>query len=776
MSTSSKKLRTFFVGYWPFILIIVLSLPLLARLFKVGFWVSDDGLYHLYRVAELARYVQDGIFFPRWFGEFSFGYGAPVFVFYNPLSYYLALPAAPFGLLSATKFAMAMSLILSAFAMFCYARKHASWMNALLAALVYIYLPYRLVDLYYRAAFAEHVAFIWFPLILLTTDRLAAATLRERESKRLTEERWLIKHVLLDMVLLALMWAGLVLTHSFNALMFAPFFAIYLLWISLRLRSTRTMLYTFCSGVLTLGLTAFFWIPLMVESQFSGLGREGVSSGYGYRNHLTGISDLVGSLVYDYSTGALDPNYYYAIGVVPLILLITGLTVALYRLGWRKHSASRADPYATALPRDEVALFGALTALIALFMCTQAAQPTWDALAPMLSKMLYPWRYLSIATFGISISTLALPFEAIAGRYRERKKGAIMGIMFITGIVLLLGLAALPSLNPQQLAMANNDVSPENFWAFDREMGQVGSTWAGEFIPLGVTEQRWALGRGPVTPSAGPSIMAPTATLESVRPDWLTLTAEHNQAWTLRYHAFFFPGWQIRVDGSPVPTMASGDMGLVTAQIPAGSHRIDIRFEATLVRTLSKWITWLSFAVVCLLLILFVVRKYGRRWALWFSLIAIILLAVSAWGGPPPSKAYSQSAFTNLEDQALLIGAFQDQRSYRPGEQAQITLVWLALAQTDQTYKTFVHLLGTDGGVLAQHDGDPGGGFTPTTRWQPGEIILDRHEFTLPSDLPPGNYALKAGMYEFHEGIFRNLMADPPSPDQRINLEPIEIR
>ena len=89
------------------LLLSLLTLPVLSWLLQPGFWASGDGLHHLYRVDELARYMQQGVLFPRWFGEFSFGYGAPVFIFYNPLSYYLALPLTPFGARAGTKAAMA---------------------------------------------------------------------------------------------------------------------------------------------------------------------------------------------------------------------------------------------------------------------------------------------------------------------------------------------------------------------------------------------------------------------------------------------------------------------------------------------------------------------------------------------------------------------------------------------------------------------------------------------------------------------------------------------
>src|SRR5688572_12640814 len=60
-----------------------------------------DGPNHLYRAALLARHIQHGDFYPRWFSDLHYGFGAPVLNYYAPLSYYLLvglyafIPALP---------------------------------------------------------------------------------------------------------------------------------------------------------------------------------------------------------------------------------------------------------------------------------------------------------------------------------------------------------------------------------------------------------------------------------------------------------------------------------------------------------------------------------------------------------------------------------------------------------------------------------------------------------------------------------------------------------
>jgi hypothetical protein len=131
----------------------------------------------------------------------------------------------------------------------------------------------------------------------------------------------------------------------------------------------------------------------------------------------------------------------------------------------------------------------------------------------------------------------------------------------------------------------------------------------------------------------------------------------------------------------------------------------------------------------------------------------------------------------NLEDTAELLAFTTDQTAYHPGDEATVTLYWRSLRTPDQDYKTFVHL--TDAAATqqpSQHDGDPGGGFTPTTRWLPGELVPDAHPLALPTDLAPGRYLLWAGMYE-HDTV-RNLAvrsSEAPTADNRVLLGEIEV-
>lgn len=82
------------------------------------------------------------------------------------------------------------------------------------------------------------------------------------------------------------------------------------------------------------------------------------------------------------------------------------------------------------------------------------------------------------------------------------------------------------------------------------------------------------------------------------------------------------------------------------------------------------------------------------------------------------------------------------------GETRTLELVWQAETQLATDYTVFVHLLWPDGTCCVwQADAIPRGGNYPTSRWQPGEVVVDAYEIALPTGLPPGNYAIEVGLY-----------------------------
>src|SRR5258708_1724992 len=132
------------------IIIIFLTLPGISDLFKPGYYTSHDGEGHIIRMDGFYHAFLDGQFPVRWSKRLYFGYGYPFFNFNYPSTYYFGLPVMLLGYSATTamKTETVVMYVASAVLMFLYLRRKVSWPFAILGAVIYIYAPYRLLNIY----------------------------------------------------------------------------------------------------------------------------------------------------------------------------------------------------------------------------------------------------------------------------------------------------------------------------------------------------------------------------------------------------------------------------------------------------------------------------------------------------------------------------------------------------------------------------------------------------------------------------------------------------
>ncbi|MCA9868448.1 MAG: glycosyltransferase family 39 protein [Anaerolineae bacterium] len=82
-----------------------------------------------------------------------------------------------------------------------------------------------------------------------------------------------------------------------------------------------------------------------------------------------------------------------------------------------------------------------------------------------------------------------------------------------------------------------------------------------------------------------------------------------------------------------------------------------------------------------------------------------------------------------------------------------LELVWQAETQPTTDYTVFVHVLNADGTCCVwQSDAMPRGGAYPTSRWRPGEVVVDAYEIVLPDGLAAGDQPIEVGLYVAETG------------------------
>ncbi len=595
------------------VLLLVLSSFVLVPLLAPGyFYAAHDGRHSVFYIAMFDASLADGALWPRWAMHHIQGYGYPTFVIQAPLGFYLAnfFVQLGAGYTTAAKLAWAVAFYASAWGMYALIkhllRKAPEGMTAarggidpvsaaaLVAGLVYVYAPYHLVDIYVRAALNDTLLLAWFPWVLLTFDRLIASGMTPGWTRRLGTAM--------------LVLAGTLLTHSFALISFAPLLVTFVLfrlglawseargagrtipdpepvWRSL---ATRTLL-AGVAGIGALLLTSTFLLPLLAEGQHLQQ-QVYVTDTYDFRNHFVYfgqfLSPLWGFGFSDDPTGVND-GMSFQLGMMAVTMLIAALYLLLVA------------PAGRLLRRPHMVYF-ALVTLALLFLMMPASAWLWEAIGP-LSIIQFPWRLLALAILvagalaGLTVANLLLvaPFRT------EEYGGALV-------LGLLIALAG--------FGYVGADLQPIEAW---REDGRAVFRFEQEHPDM-IAYTEWVaepFASSPMTPDYASdayydnrgqtdaltrlAIIEGTGTVLSQASGGSSGggTVAMETPGVVRIHHFYFPGWQVTLDGAPVEHRVSDPSGTLEIDVPAGEHRIEARMGATPARTTGTVISWVMLAV-----------------------------------------------------------------------------------------------------------------------------------------------------------------------------------
>jgi len=685
---------------------------------------TPDGLFHLHRIRALKDALRAGVLYPRWFPEFSFGYGYPVLNFYAPLFYYppALLHWLGFDLLHAARLTVSGFYALSGLAMYLFLRRWAATGPALVGAAFYVLFPYRLYDLFVRGALPEFAAFLWLPLI-------AAAI-----HAALTGSSTTTRIGLLGVVA----WAGLILTHNLTALMTGLMMALLLVTLTLfglvaHRVHVATHVRNLCqlSGVLTIplllgaALSAFYVIPALAEARWVGIG---ATAGTGsYATHFANWRTLFAwDALYPYPNAA-QPTVPVP-GIVVLLLLASCIGLL-----------PRARPMRAYIG---VAL---LLSLGSLWLMTTSSAPIWEATAVVLGKLQFPWRWQIVLVFSSAMLAAAL----LQIGWRRSRFVQVLGVGLCLLSVSVYALARLPH---APLALTSEQITREQMWAFDAAHGQVGASWTGEFLPRWVSAPRWAIGRAPADAQSAAATVGQNSSStsaqssNSARPMHVSyFRAQYMVDFIsdapIVFHQFYYPAWRVLVDGEPIATFPAGPLGLLTASVPTGQHVLSVDWRPTA----AVWVGQIvSIGALGLLLAVFFWKNRRLRWSVFTVCAVAILLLASPFAQAQNVQPHSVGAdFGAVRLEAAHV------EPVRAGGIAQVELHWFVpdLVRAGGALIAFVHVIGPDGQVIAQHDGPLAGPYTPPARWLPGQVLQGRHPIPISTELMPGRYGLKAGVY-----------------------------
>jgi hypothetical protein len=713
--------------------VLVAAAGLVWRLWTPGVQGRADMLMGVYRIFELAAAWREGVYFPRLGQHLNFTYGAPLFQFYPPLVSYLGLLFYGLGLgyIGAAKATFAVSLLLAGWGMYLYARavlhhRAAAWLSALL----YVAAPYLLLDIYERGAAAETLALALLPWLLWA--------LRGQVVGDEPRHFWLSAGLI----------AALMLAHNITALFVLPAVVGYVVLLALYERRVVTLAPIALSVLLGLGLAAFYWLPAMREVKYTYAEQYMLSAESDVTQNLLAWHDVVQPTLAVEYTGPLR----FRFALRPLLFGLFGLL---------------ALPFLRRRRRFEVGIL-ALSWLVVLFLQTEQSLFFWQEM-PLVRFIQFSWRLYGLAAFSTALLAgamiAALPFRPV------------WGWVVAVGLAVVALWSSTARLAPQQLT---------NWYLIDEagihlqdlyERGREDYPLFGDYQPLVMqtSPRMLSMPQSGEREQSAPILSRPLIQVLSENPVLVRLAIDAAEPFTLRFHRIFFPGWQVYIGGQPISTTPSGKLGLVTAQLPAGAYEAAIRFDQTPIRRSGDWLSLFSLAVLGAGL----VGWRRPRLAAVTGLMVVILLPMLILYVQGPGRPARQPAPTvvNFQNELQLLGYHLDRTDWRAGAEIPVRLYWWAAQAPQANYKLFLHLAELDDtGKVAQLDTEPMMGFSPTTRWEAGELVVDELRLPLDARIRPGRYRLLVGVY--HPETVQNLAVLEGAevlPGDRVVLTEVEI-
>jgi hypothetical protein len=516
--------------------------PLMAH----GCSCGHDFDFHLISWMEAAKQFSRGNLHPHWAYSPAFNAGEPRFVFYPPLSWVLG---AILGLLlthlpgvSAAVVWNAVPIVFtwialcaSGFAMHRLAHAFASDNAALLAALLYIVNPYMLFTAYERTAYAELLAAVWMPLILL-------AILQEKIS---------IPSIALPLALLWLTNAPAAVMGSYALGLLAALRVLSEVRCFHRDHAVQTGLKSAAGAALGLALAGFYIVPAAYERRFVQIAMATIGGMRIEQNFLfahTGTSA---------DARLHDQVLHTASAIAVVMLLATAAAVAAFSL---RRSANTTAPGINHRPTLPLLPLISLSAGIAVLL-TRISSPIWKY-APETTFLQFPWRLLSL------LAPVCLLIVAVALSRVRLSVGATALIATVFVIALTFSQYHL-----FQQRCYSGDTPREQLELFQANGG---SDPTDEYTPVTADNDVLRTNNPPYWLARSPRSVAPSGGMPGPAPAHLGFTAPNAEYLILNLRDY--PAWRILRNGVLEPIRKQRDDGLTALPIPAGPSNIDIRY------------------------------------------------------------------------------------------------------------------------------------------------------------------------------------------------------
>ena len=306
---------------------------------------AHDFIFYAGILSDFSTQFWEGQWYPRWLMKVYDGYGSPIFVYYNPLIFFLLTPFQwlapwdPYGLWR-TVLGMQIALFAAGITSYRWLRHHFPVAQAQTGALLYAGFPYVTIVVYFNYGLGSLWAIAFMPLVLESIDRIRNHGWRS------------------GVPVLAVAYALMCLSHLVTLFTFIAIPLSYAVVMAAPKDRLRQLFWVGFSGFLAILLSLFHLLPMQLNQPY--IVAERFTSGHlNYADHFWMLHSLFGFLCF----------------IPPL--------VGLY---------FEQPKFAGKRPVTRVMRYWMITLAAMLFMILPCSKWLWDAVTP-LHYLQFPMRF-----------------------------------------------------------------------------------------------------------------------------------------------------------------------------------------------------------------------------------------------------------------------------------------------------------------------------------------------------------------------------------------------
>lgn len=562
-----KEMNKNFLG--TVLLLTVIATPALYFLLAPGFYEPHD-LHHIADIFQMYRAFESGQLPPRLGPDFTFGFGYPLFNFYYVLPFYIGSLVffLTKSLTGSFEFVFILSVLLSVYGMYLFLREFIGRLSSLAGALLFLYTPYRALQIYVRGAMGEALALALMPFVFWGIARL-------------------IKNPTLKWAcVVGIISALFLLSHNYFWLLALPWLTIFctFLAISIKKLNMATIKYVVLACVLGAGISAYWWFPAFAEYRLVSL-----NTPFKVEDHFPFIKQLVfPSWGYGPSIWGPNDDISFQIGVVNLGAVFLSITIFLAKF--------------KSLPRKErlLFIFGLLGFSLSVLLMNIRSLFVWKIL-PIYQFIQFPWRFLAFTTFfssfllGVSVETLQVGL----------RKVVVIVVIFLS-ILLTIGY-----FRPSKVVYKEDDYYLSRMFANITESGEKDSVsndyreWSEDYLllPLWVKEKPKEVPQRKIE-----SASVNVSNIQKINPVYWTLEVASEGGGEIYFNSYYFPGWVAEIDGRVVETEPFGPQGKIKLVVPEGDRQVSFYWGETKLRKAADFVSLFFLALTIWLLF----KKQGK--------------------------------------------------------------------------------------------------------------------------------------------------------------------